>query len=41
MQMQKMKSEVKCEEKLICCFKINKNLTDVDPSTQKSQKVAL
>ena len=32
------KSDAKFEEKLICCFKSDKNL--VNPSTQKSQKFA-
>ena len=33
----KMKSDVKFEEELTCCFKIDmKNLTHFDPGTQKS-----
>ena len=36
-----MKSDVKFEQKPICCFKNNKNLMDFDPSTQKSQKSAI
>ena len=36
-----MKNDAKFEEKLTC-FKINKrNLTNFDPSTQKSKKFAL
>ena len=31
----------KFEEKLICCFKTDKNLVNFDPSTQKSQKCTL
>ena len=33
-----MKSDVKFEEKLIFCFKNNKDLVNFNPSTQKSQK---
>ena len=33
--------DAKFEEKLICCFKNDKNLVNFDPSTQKSQKFAL
>ena len=33
-----LKIEEKFEEKLICCFKTDKNLGNFDPSTQKSQK---
>ena len=33
-----LKSDVKFEEKSICCFK-NKNFVNFDPSTQKSQKI--
>ena len=36
-----LKSDVKFEEKLICCFKNNKNLVNFDPSTQNSQIFAL
>ena len=36
-----LKSDAKFEEKLICCFKYDKNLVKFDPSTQKSQKCAL
>ena len=37
-----MKSDGKFEEELTCQFKINmRNLTNIDPSTQKSQKFAL
>ena len=37
-----MKNDAKCEEELICRFKIDmKNLTNFDLSTQKSQKCAL
>ena len=34
-----LKSNVKFEKKLICCFKYDKNLVKSDPSTQKSQKI--
>ena len=34
------KREAKFEEKLICCFKNDKNLVNFDLSTQKSQKYA-
>ena len=38
----KMKNDVKIEEKSTCQFKIDmKNLTNFDPSTRKSQKLAL
>ena len=38
----KMKNDAKFEEDLTCPFKIDvRNLTDFDPSTQKSQKFAL
>ena len=33
--------DAKFEEKLICCFKNDKNLVNFDPSTQKSHKFAL
>ena len=37
-----VKNDAKFEEELICQFKIDmRNLTDFDPSTQKSQKFAL
>ena len=37
-----MKNDAKQEEKLTCFFKIDiSNLTNFDPSTQKSQKFAL
>ena len=36
-----LKSDVKSEEKLICCFKYDKDLVNFDPSTQKSQIFAL
>ena len=36
-----LKSHGKFEEKLICCFKNDKNLVNFDPSTQKSQKLVL
>ena len=37
-----MKNDAKFEDELICCFKIDRrNLTDFDPSTQKSQIFAL
>ena len=37
-----MKNDAKLEEELTCHFKIDmKNLTDFDPSTQKSPKFAL
>ena len=37
-----MKNDTKFEEKLTCQFKIDmRNLTNVDPSTQKFQKGAL
>ena len=32
-----LKSDTKFEEKLICCFKNDKNLVNFDPSTQKSK----
>ena len=36
------KNDAKFEEKLTCKFKIDmRNLTNFDPSTQKSQKFAL
>ena len=36
-----LKIDAKLEEKLIRCFKTDKNLVKFYPSTQKSQKVAL
>ena len=37
-----MKNETKFEWELTCLFKIDmRNLTNFDPSTQKSQKIAL
>ena len=36
-----LKSDVKFEGKLICCLKNDKNLVNLDPSTQKSEKFAL
>ena len=36
-----LKIDAKFEEKLICCFKNDKNLVKFDPSTQKSTKLAL
>ena len=36
-----LKIDAKPNEKLICCFKNDKNLVKFDPSTQKSQKFAL
>ena len=35
-----LKIDAKFEEKLICCFKNDKNLVKFDPSTQKSTKHA-
>ena len=32
-----MKSDIKFEEKPICCFKNDKNLVNFDPNTQKNQ----
>ena len=38
----KMKNDVKFEQNLTCQFKIDvSNLTNIEPSTQKSQKFAL
>ena len=34
-----LESDAKFEEKLICCFKNDKNLTNFDPSIRKSQKI--
>ena len=36
-----LKIDKKFEEKLICCFKNDKNLLNFDPGTQKSQKFIL
>ena len=36
-----LKIDAKFEEKLICCFKNDKNLVNFDTSTLKSQKFAL
>ena len=36
-----LKSDVKFEEKPICCFKNDKNLVNFDSSTHKSQKFPL
>ena len=37
-----MRNDAKFEEELTCQFKIDmRNLTNVDPSTQKTQKFAL
>ena len=37
-----MKNDAKIEEELTCQFKIDiRNLANFDPSTQKSQKLAL
>ena len=35
-----LKSDAKFEEKLICCFKNDKNLVNFDPSPRKSPKFA-
>ena len=35
-----LKIDAKFEEKLICCFKNDKNLVSFDPSIHKSQKCA-
>ena len=32
-----LKNYAKFEEKLICCFKCDKNLVNFDPSTQKKK----
>ena len=34
-------SDAKFKEKSICCFTIDKNLVNFNPSTQNSQKFAL
>ena len=36
-----LKIDTKFEEKLICCFKNDKNLVNFDPGTQKSKKFTL
>ena len=36
-----LENDAKFEQKLICCFKIDKNLVNFDPGTQKSPKFAL
>ena len=37
-----MKNDTKFEEELTCCFKIDmRNLTNFDPSTEKSQRFEL
>ena len=36
-----LKNDAKIEEELTFQFKIDRNLTNFDPSTQKSQKFAL
>ena len=36
-----LKRDTKLEDKPIWCFKNDKNLVNFDPSTQKSQKIAL
>ena len=36
-----LKSDTKFEEKLICCFKNDKDLVNSDPSTRKSQTFSL
>ena len=36
-----LKIDAKFKEKLICCFKNDKNLVKFDPSTQTSPKLAL
>ena len=36
-----LKIDAKFEEKLICCFKNDKNLVKFGPSNQKSTKLAL
>ena len=35
-----LKHDAKFEEKLVCCFKNDKNLVNFDPTTQKPQKFA-
>ena len=36
-----LKSDARFEEKPICCFKSDKNLVKLNPSTPKSKKFAL
>ena len=36
-----LKIDAKFEEKLICCFKNDKNSVNFDPTTQKSPKFTL
>ena len=36
-----LKIDAKFEENLICCFKNDKNLIKIDPSTRKYLKLAL
>ena len=36
-----VKIDAKFEQKPICCLKIDKNLVNIDPGTQKSPKFAL
>ena len=36
-----LKIDTKFKEKLICCFKNDKNFAKIDPNTRKSQKFAL
>ena len=36
-----LRTDAKFGEKLICCFKNDKNFVKFDPSTQKSPKFAL
>ena len=36
-----LKTDAKFEEKLICCFKNDKNMVKFDPSTRRSPKLAL
>ena len=36
-----LKIDAKFEEKLICCFKNDKDFVKLDPSTRKSQKFVL
>ena len=36
-----LKIDAKLEQNPICCFKIDKNLVNFDPGTQKSPKFAL
>ena len=36
-----LKIDAKCEEKLICCFKNDKKLMNIDPGNQESRKFTL